>query len=248
MKKMIEKLSDRLEMDIEDLPTLYKNAEKKDDKTGIASSMLVLTLRFIGIAEYIVEHNVLSFKNRLNESSSLMKDLFERFNSGEPIDESFVAMLSYKELFNSLAAGNFELAQSLASLMGGRDAIEKDHDHPFDYALGYTLRAAVLNRADELNYRIKEFESITDESENKDFRGYTVSFKGILSRNDSITNEGLKLIVEGHKNQCKRGGVFASSIADKALCVWGIGMANLARFYSIESTSTPPLIPDDLLV
>ena len=53
-------------------------------------------------------------------------------------------MLAYKRLFDALAAGDFQLATGLAQVMGGRPKIEREHDHPFDRAMGYALKAQVL--------------------------------------------------------------------------------------------------------
>ena len=45
-------------------------------------------------------------------------------------------------------------------------------------------------------------------------------------------------------NQCKRGGVFKDT-EDEALCVWGVGVANLVRHRGLLVDALPPLIPQE---
>ena len=47
--------------------------------------------------------------------------------------------------------------------------------------------------------------------------------------------------------QSKGRGVFRDK-EDEMLCVWGIGIANLARWRGLNVDAIPPLIPNDLLV
>ena len=81
-------------------------------------------------------------------------------------------MLSYEELLNALAAGDFETADGLASFMGGRPEIEAEHDHPFDLCFGYTLKSFARGSRDEMMELATRFSLICEEAENVDFAGY----------------------------------------------------------------------------
>ena len=53
----------------------------------------------------------------------------------------------------------------------------------------------------------------------------------------------------GHKRQCKGKGLFKDTV-DEVLCVWGLGMANLARMCGLELDKMPDdsLIPSELII
>lgn len=245
---IIEKLSRIAEINREDLPKLRANAaDPRSDETGSASNTLALAMRSLGVASYLVEHDIMSFKSCLEESASVRRRLFQRFDSGEPVSESYVSMISYKALFDALAAGRPQLAESLASHMGGRAEIEKYHDHPFDLSLGYTLRAFALQERQEMGSRAAEFSDICQKRGNRDFLGYAQLFDAIAGGSAKGAEDALVVLVEGHKRQAKGRGVFANSV-DRALSVWGVGMVNLARGHGLSVNGAPPLIPDDLLV
>jgi len=248
MSKLIERLPILHQERNEFLSMLCLNAQDKEkDKNGSASASFSNSLRFIGVSEYVLNTDVNSFKSNLIEAARIRYQLFLRFNKGEPISKSYLSMLSYKALFNALAAGEFDLARELATLMGGREEIEKEFDHPFDYNLGYALKSFVLNDRSQMEKWSSEFSKICDKKENSDFRGYALIFEAILIEDVEKANEALIAIEKGHKKQSKGRGVFKNS-EDEVLCVWGIGIANLCRSYGLNVSAIPPLIPDDLLV
>lgn len=248
MAKLIERLPILHQERNEFLSMLRLNAQDKEkDKNGSASASVSNSLRFIGVSEYVLNTDVNSFKSNLIEAARIRLQLFLRFNEGEPISKSYLSMLSYKALFNALAVGEFDLAKELATLMGGREEIEKEYDHPFDYKLGYALKSFVLNDRSQMVKWSSEFSKICEKAENSDFIGYTLMFEAILIEDVKKANEALIAIEKGHKKQSKGRGVFKDS-EDEVLCVWGIGIANLCRSYGLNVSYIPPLIPDDLLV
>lgn len=222
-------------------------ADPQKDQSGTASSLLMRTLRFIGIADFVVSGNIAFFKQYLSDAAKLRLRLFERRLDGEAIDDSYLAMLSYEQLFDALAAGDFGTAEQLAKQMGGRPELETVHDHLFDRCLGYTLKAFVLRAPREMGEWAANFTALCRESDNRDFSGYAEVFNGILAGDDGMVQAGLLAIVKGHKNQIKRGGIFHETV-DELLCVWGIGIANLARHDRLAVQGTSPLIPQELLV
>ncbi len=243
-----ERLPMLLEMRREHLATLRANAaDPAKDRNGATSSSVRGTLRFIGVAEFVVSGNVALFRQQLSDSARIQLRLFERHRAGEPIDDSYVTMLTYKDLFNALAAGDFDTAARLALCMGGRAEIERKYDHPFDYCLGYTLKAFAERNPDEMAQWAPKFASICRNAENADFAGYAGVFNGMLAGDSKMVQEGLSAIVKGHKNQTKRGGVF-KDLEDETLCVWGVAIANLARQCGLAISGIPPFIPQELLL
>jgi hypothetical protein len=246
--RLYERMSMLLEMRKEHLQTMRANAaDLAKDRNGASSSSVKGTLRFIGVTEFVLTRNVAAFRQNLAEAAGIRVRLFERHGRGEPIDKSYVAMISYQELFDSLAASDFETAVRLAELMGGRPELEAKYDHPFDRCLGYTLKAFVLADHGQMVDWASRFSAMCQSGRKRDFIGYSQVFDGIMSDDRSMANEGLFGIVSGHKNQTKRGGVFEGR-EDETLCVWGIGIANLARRNGLSVDAVPPLVPSELLL
>lgn len=66
------------------------------DRKGGASSMLRLDLRFFGIADYLLKNDRESFRRQLSESARITVSLLERHDSGEPISDAYVGMITYR--------------------------------------------------------------------------------------------------------------------------------------------------------
>lgn len=217
------------------------------DSKGHATAGEISSLRFLGVAEFVLKKVKASFCQKLKRAAELKLRLFERYEAGERISESYVTMLSYKDVYNALAAGAVEVAQALASHMGGSEKLEKKHDSPFDRALGYAVRAFVLNLPEQMQVRTQNFADVCQQPGNGAFAGYAEVFEALLANDLAAADVGLRHIVEGHKRQSRGSGVF-NCTEDEIICVWGTGLANLARNRRLPVQGVPPLIPDELLV
>jgi hypothetical protein len=235
--------SERFDLDL----LRRKASDQVRDVKGSVANNLASSLRLIGVADYVLKGDRASFLVHLKEAALLRKQLFDRFDSGDEVSPSYVSMLSYKALFNALAAGDIELARGLAGKMGGRETIEDEYDHPFDRALGYTLKSFVLGDASAARSWLAELATLCSDRQNADFRGYYDVFFGIQAKDLGKAQIALATIAQGHRNQCKAGGVFKDS-EDELLSVWGLGVANLARISGLSVESPDPLIPADLLL
>ena len=250
MTDMLSRLPELLEERREFAPLERKRKNASDpvlDDEGDETVSLANTLRFYGVAEYMLENDIASFKEKLAESAMLQRQLFERFEVGERIDHSYVATLSFHELFDGLAAGDFDEAKKLASQMGGHGTIEKEQDNPFNHAFGYALKALVLNDAEQMEKRLVTFHSECEKMGNANFLGYAEMFDAILAGDVETANAALEKIIVGHKKECNDPGDFYCT-DDELLCIWGIGMVNLARHRGLAVKAIPPLIPADLLI
>jgi len=246
MSGIIDRLPILFEESMEDLPYLKDNAKNpKKDKNGSASNTLANLIRFIGVSEFLLNQNIEGFRRFLSDAAQIRLSLIERFDKGEAISKSYVSMLSYKSLFNALASGDLGLAKKLASTMGGRDDIEREYDHPFDRALGYALKAIVLNSVEQ-GEKAAEFRTVIEESGNIDFIGYADAFEAILNCDAESFMNALQSIVSNHKKQSKGNGVFRDS-EDEVLCIWGVGLVNLAKLRGMEIKFDDPLIPVSLV-
>lgn len=224
--------------------------DKAKDAQANATGHYTLSIsdakRLYGVSGYCLQNDVAGFKGYLADAVRLQLDVVARFERGDPIPESFVSMLLYKSLFDALASGDLELSRKMASAMGGRDKIEREHDHPFDYALGYALKYFTLEDRPQMDRWAAEFARVCEEQDNADLRGYAEAFTAILAGDDRSLDAAFKNIIAGHKRQSKGNGVFRDT-EDELLCVWGVGLANLAKRHGRAVSVDDPLLPAALI-
>lgn len=229
-------------------PIMVERAnDPEHDDDGSASSFLKDDLKFFGCADFLLKKDVESFRSQLSQSAKIMISLFERHDAGKPISDSYVSMLSYKSLFDALAAGDLDTAQRLAEMMGGRDKTEKHHDHPFDYTMGYATKAKVLEDHNQMKVWIPKLKETCIKTKSKSFLGYPHLYQAIVDSDLSSADAALEEIVKGHKKLSKGRGIFAG-MEDEAISVWGLGSANLARWRGLAVNGIEPLIPVELLI
>lgn len=224
-----------------------KAADSFKDTKGSVASNFAAALRLIGVSDYLLNGDCESFRNNLSEASRLQLQLFDRFDQGDAISPSYVSMLTYRSLFDALAAGDLKLSVALAGKMGGRDEIESEYDDPFDRALGYAMKGVVLQGQSASRDCLVELRAVSANQGAIDFIGYCDVLTGISEKSIELVNRGLILVVQGHKNQCKPGGAFRDT-EDELLCVWGVGIANLALAAGLPVKSPDRLVPQDLLL
>jgi hypothetical protein len=244
MEKRLPALIERRSKHLDQLRANQSDPAK--DRNGSASSLLAGTLRFLGVAQYMLGGDVQSFRTNLSEAAALRKRLFERSEAGDAISRSYVSILAYKSLFDALAAADMQLGEELAAHMGQRDELERQQNHPLAVAFGYALKSFVLDDPMSSSAWLGELKALCDLPENADFKGYPKVFEAILDRSVENANAGFVELLEGHRRQSEAGGTFAD-MEDEMLCVWGTGLANLARVRGLSITPPGPLIPTDLL-
>ncbi len=130
LKQRLPSLAERRRRRLDQLRA--NQSESVKDANGSASNMLAGALRFLAVAEYVLNKDVKKFQSYLSESAELRCRLFQRYDAGDRISPSYVSMLAYKYLFAALAAGDNSIAKDLAARMGGRQEIEAEYDHPLD--------------------------------------------------------------------------------------------------------------------
>lgn len=224
------------------LAQLENNAlDPGKDKGGAATTSLANTLRFLAVAEFKLEGDVEGFRRLLGRSVCCRLGLFKRSISGESIPSSYLAMVSYKYLLDALASGDHELAKELASVMGGRKAIEDENDHPFDQALGYAIKSVILDADDKVE-KIRRLKDVLRGPYGNDFIGYAEALEAIVSMDSGLFQDALEGLLVGHKRQCRKGGVFKDS-EDEILCVWGAGLVGLAKSRGLLVRIEDSLLP-----
>lgn len=77
--------------------------------------------------------------------------------------------------------------------------------------------------------------------------GYPLVMRAILDGNLAAAQAGLAELLKGHRKESRKDKLFGDSV-DEIICVWGLGLANLARWRGLAVDPQDALIPSDLLV
>jgi len=200
----------------------------------------------LAVADYVVHKNVTAFRRQLSEAAALRITLLERFDGGEAISPSYVSMMTYKPLLGALAANNEAVAQTLASRMGGREAIEREYDRVFERAFGLCLKSILAKDASTAQGAMQAFEHACKQRGNVDFQGYAYALRCIVNNESHLLQEAFEEIIAGHRRQSVRRGLFHQT-EDEMLCVWGVGVANLAQWNGLPAPAPSALLPGDLV-
>ncbi len=210
--------------------------------------MLATVLRSAGVFEYIVNKDRTKFQAMVGESLRIELAFFERAKQGEPIDSSCLSLRAYREVLDALAIGDTVLASAFARYLGTYDLPKKKKlELPFDRCFGYAVRAFVLRDESEIPSRLDTFSKECEKKRTSSFRGYALVLSAILSGSASDLSDGFVELLKGHRRLSRASGLFGMS-ADADLCMWGLGIANLARTYGLEVTISDPLIPSELIL
>ena len=217
------------------------------DENGSLSIRMKSAKRFFALCDYKLHHDIKSFRKNLRDSSALVKSLYDRYNQGESIDESFVTMNSYDHILDALAAGDFSLAKDFAQVIGGREAIEKENDHPFDFAFGYALKSLLLNHQTDLEYWLPIANSEVKRPDVKYFQAYVDSLYALKNKDIEAFNNAMTQLLQDHRKMCQARGLLENTV-DEALCFWGLGLVNLARHRGLEVTVDDEYLSSELII
>jgi hypothetical protein len=203
---------------------------------------------FLGFAAWHIDKDVAAFRAYISESVRITANIIERFDAGDPIDQSYVSMIVYQELLSGLAAGDFEGSMKLAALMGGRIKAEKEEDSNITLAFGNALKFVVLGEPEgEARRWVDELTIQCSAKQSLNYIGYPRILRSILDNDRAAAQAGFVELLAGHRKLSKGNGFFAGT-EHEALCIWGIGLANLARWRGLEIAFSDDLIPQELLV
>lgn len=253
LKKRWERI---LENTIEDIPILHERYNdpsrnyKADFNSGLHSYY-----RDLAVLDYLLNHNVIGFKENLKKATSFMVELFERYEKGDPVDPSRMHMAMFLDLFDGLASGDILLAQDYAHYMGGRPNIEETYDDEFTLSMGYCLKYATENNIPALKSWLPRLKMVCENPKNKmsEFMGYPLVLEAFAERDLEKLETAFQVLLAGHKQKCKarKGpdyGPYFHDSPDADVFVWGIGLVNLCRFYGMKIIVSDPLIPEELLI
>ncbi len=246
MSDLLSRLPTVADTQREMLPLLRdKASDATEDANGTASSMLSGCLRLLAVAKFALDSDVAGFRTLLRESAGLIAGLFDRFDRGQLIDPSYVSMIQYKSLFDSLATADYDFATTFAQKIGGRPELEKKYDHVFTRTIGYALKHTVLNSSPECTEAVQAFTTACEKQGGKSYRGYANAMAAISVTDSSWFNEAVTQLIQAHRRLSGGRNMFANE-PDEVICTWGLGLVNLATHRGLSGTVDYPAIPRQL--
>lgn len=253
--ELVKRWRDILQETIAHIPEFHKlyNDLQRNKKYDF-NSTLHSKYRRLAVLDYLLNHNSVSFKESLRKAVPFKMELLKKYDEGVPIHPSLVSMNRYKELFDALASGDIDLAKKYVSYMGGRPEAE-EYDDEFILSLGYALKYAVENNLEAFKLWLSRLKAFCEDPKNRmsEFIGYPLVLEALLERDLEKANAAFQVLLKGHKKKCQSrkgpdyGNYFYDS-PDADLFVWGIGLANLCRYYGLNIQVADPLIPEELLI
>ena len=214
----------------------------------VGAGFLLRDLELLGVALFAHRKDVEAFRRNLSESAALRLEYFERSGRGEEIDLSRISLLSYQSVYDALAAQAWEIAIGLSRRMRERENLRDASVQPVDNHMARTLIAFVLRDARMSAQRTLEFrEFCMTKRDGKLFMGYAAAFQSVLDCREAALNVAFDQIVEAHSTLAGPRGRL--SLTPHALmCLWGLGLANLARWeYGLRVDPIGAWVPEPLL-
>ena len=119
----------------------------------------------------------------------------------------------------------------------------------FSVGFGYTLKYFILEDLEQAKPWLLKFTKACEKPSYVNFKGYSVVFEAIAEHDVDKANQGFEEINKGHIKDCKgRGYRWFKDTELEDLNTWGVGMANLCRYYGLDTQIDHTLIPAELLI
>lgn len=241
-------------IDKDELKIIYAEHLAAYEKTDVRSlenertirciSSEIKTLRYLAVAEIILSNDLKAFKERIHRVIQLNLALFEGYDRGLPIEARFVSMGQFHYGLDALASNDLDLARKYYGVIGGRELAESKIDNEFTTALGYAVKELILVG----NCSPGKLEKLTTQLKQPSFAGYAKLIAGISSRDKALSEAGIKEAIKGHKVLARPGGMYHLT-PDEFICLWAVGLINLASFFGLKiSIPDSELLPKALLM
>ena len=257
MQKILKRWGRTLQVYRADLPNYIALYHDEENNTkGDYTDVLMRDYSTLGRFEYLLCKDVKLFKEYLSKSIVYAVELFERYDNGDSIDDSFISMILFTSLLDALASGDLAAAKQLANHLGGRPEIEELHDDEFVLPMGYILKYFIEDNVSGVKEWLPKLKAACEEPKNKmvDLMGYYLVYQALLDRDLGSLHQAFQTLIEDHIKRCKKrspaslySGYFHDS-PDADLFVWGIGLLNLCRAKGLDVQITHDLIPKELII
>lgn len=243
LAQIVKWRNDGLEDDSE---VLQWCADPMHERSGGGTFSLASKRRFQAMVALVLDGDIDTFRRRLSESVQLTLSLYQRFERGDPIGDSFVTLHGHRDLYSALALGDRETATDFARHLIRQHDLSRGKIRTVDLAFGMCHCAFVVNDRQGMEHWAAKFGERSRSGGEKSYIAYHDVFVGILHESVDEIKLGIENVAKLHRRQCGINRLF--DVTEKDLCIWGIGMVNLARWHGLQALAHPPLIPEHFLV
>lgn len=197
----------------------------------------------LGIGEWLLNHDVIEAKKYFHLEAKIQELLFQKYDDKSMIVSlSFVNMSSYLSLLPALISDSRQLIESLARLIGNRPKEEKG-GHPFADNVGYAIKYLLLNEDTKAKLHIDRLLGMENKKEIRLRIGYGRVLKGILDADESVVNEGLRVMLDGYK----KDNNYKDS-PEEFFSIPVLAFAKLAIRRGINVNIDDPIVPTEILL
>ncbi|HOL87359.1 MAG TPA: hypothetical protein PLK32_08400 [Defluviitoga tunisiensis] len=188
----------REEMSKKNIKTLRENGLAKEED-GSVYSFLASDFRVLTVGEIILNKDYKKAKEYFYLSAKMNEYLLNLITKGdEQISTDFASLHEYKAIYLALLSDNYELARSIAKLLGGRPEIEKDDFEVF-YIAGYLLKYLILGEEKEASPYLAKLESQLTRKNNIYYLALLEIFRAIYNHDEKEIAAGFNKLLKGHR-------------------------------------------------
>lgn len=220
---ILDRISILLQERQEDLPFLIEGTEACED--GSMRDMLAGELRFIAVCKLRLEGDSTAFRSGIEKGLSVTEALFDEFDAGRPVDDSFVTYTQFHWVLDAFAAGLIDDGIRFARKLGRRPSAERKNDSMFVTEMGRAICEMVDNKPPQNSLRKQLVGSA--------FEGYWSVLCAIHTGDAIAVSQGMDEVLKRHEELCRAGEEFADT-PDELVCMWGLGLMNYARHKGIK--------------
>lgn len=212
------------------------------DRRGVLVANLADEILFLAVATYVLDGSVQGFRDKIAEAAELRLDLFRRHAAGEDIWPFNVSNGVHDWMYYCLAAARFDLAMAWAQRIGNVASDEISN------AYCLSLKHLLLGPPTVTRQHLATLAQVTPTGE----RNVYYRFMSELASDapESTTIQDLVIACDRqHRRETKSDNTFVAGTEQEVLCLWGIGLANLARHRGLVGPITfeSELLPADLV-
>lgn len=243
-KRMLETMNRYVVMDKEHYNKCFIQGERKGYDIGELLESYASATKNIGIFEYLLNNNIALFKEKQIEALKILLQAF----SEEKIAATCINMRRFENLFLGLSAGEFEVTKQYAEKL---HTPKGDLSPPtkFPNTFGYTLKYFVLEELEKAKSWLADFKDACKNPGFVNFKGYPIVFEAVMEKDVEKANAAFIEVNKGYIKECKgRGDRYFQRGEPEDINTWGIGMANLCKYYGLDVQIENPLIPKELLI
>ena len=232
-----------------------------NDNYGILTGSTSNDEKFLAVAAYVLDGSATEFRRHLVVAIELRIGLLRRHRSGTPLlregdhmgpncpppDQAIwhgdVSNGKFQWMLYALAAARLDLAEELARLMG------TVHTDPIGESYCQSIRFILLNQNEIARGHLEDLRIASPAKDNDEF--YQMMMEITAVRPDPArVQELVRIMDRRHRHYARNEEPFLSGTEEELLCLWGIGLANLARYKRIVDRIefSSELIPAELLV